>query len=219
MTLEEKRELLDSVKFWWHKMDLGDGLITPGLSDVSHYVDYLPDLVGKSVLDIGAWDGAMSFEAERRGAKQVIALDRPVWIDPRFGYDGFDVAKTILGSSVTPWFADIEEIHAEVIGEHDVVFFFGVLYHLKSPYPVIEKLYAITKEVVCVETQSICVPGHQDRALLEFYDDDLNNDDSNWFAPNDVALEKMFKAVGFKKIDFIRNDTTPQGRIACLVWK
>jgi tRNA (mo5U34)-methyltransferase len=31
------------------------------------------------VLDIGAWDGFFSFEAERRGAKRVVALDHYVW--------------------------------------------------------------------------------------------------------------------------------------------
>jgi tRNA (mo5U34)-methyltransferase len=46
----------------------------------------LPDLTGKSVLDIGAFSGVYSFEAERRGAARVVALDHFVWsIDmPRF---------------------------------------------------------------------------------------------------------------------------------------
>jgi 23S rRNA G2069 N7-methylase RlmK/C1962 C5-methylase RlmI len=39
----------------------------------------LPDLRGKTVLDIGAYDGFFSFEAERRGAKQVVAMDYYVW--------------------------------------------------------------------------------------------------------------------------------------------
>ena len=32
------------------------------------------DLTGKRVLDIGAWNGCLSFECERRGAREVIAL-------------------------------------------------------------------------------------------------------------------------------------------------
>ena len=39
----------------------------------------LPDLRGKTVLDIGAWDGFFSFEAERRGARRVLALDHYIW--------------------------------------------------------------------------------------------------------------------------------------------
>jgi tRNA (mo5U34)-methyltransferase len=39
----------------------------------------LPELRGKSVLDIGAWDGFFSFEAERHGAARVVALDHYIW--------------------------------------------------------------------------------------------------------------------------------------------
>jgi len=39
----------------------------------------LPDLRGKTVLDIGAFDGFYSFEAEARGASSVTALDHYVW--------------------------------------------------------------------------------------------------------------------------------------------
>jgi tRNA (mo5U34)-methyltransferase len=34
---------------------------------------------GLSVLDVGACDGYYSFEAERRGARDVLALDELVW--------------------------------------------------------------------------------------------------------------------------------------------
>jgi tRNA (mo5U34)-methyltransferase len=84
MNKEEKQQLVDSVPFWWHSIDLGDGVITPGqkpLEFIQEEIDYLrlPDLTNKSVLDIGAWDGAFSFEAERRGASRVMALDHYAW--------------------------------------------------------------------------------------------------------------------------------------------
>lgn len=44
----------------------------------------LPDLKGKTVLDIGTYDGFYAFEAERRGAARVVALDHYMW--------SFDVA-------------------------------------------------------------------------------------------------------------------------------
>jgi tRNA (mo5U34)-methyltransferase len=65
---------------WHHKIDLGDGLVTPGLADRSTELEAtLPDLAGQTVLDIGAWDGYYSFLAERRGAARVVALDHYVW--------------------------------------------------------------------------------------------------------------------------------------------
>jgi len=69
---------------WMHSLDLGHGVVTPGLRPSVQLREAwdsmgLPDLHGKSVLDIGAWDGWFSFEAERRGAARVVALDRYVW--------------------------------------------------------------------------------------------------------------------------------------------
>jgi tRNA (mo5U34)-methyltransferase len=40
---------------------------------------HLPSLIGKSVLDVGAWDGWYSFRAESEGAARVAALDSYVW--------------------------------------------------------------------------------------------------------------------------------------------
>lgn len=65
---------------WCHTIDLGDGVITPGLSKtVPPTAAELPPLAGKSVLDIGTWDGLNAFTAERLGAARVVALDHYAW--------------------------------------------------------------------------------------------------------------------------------------------
>ncbi len=65
---------------WHHSIDLGHGVVTPGLSESQLLPDSaLPEFEGRSVLDIGAWDGLYSFLAERRGASRVVALDHYVW--------------------------------------------------------------------------------------------------------------------------------------------
>jgi tRNA (mo5U34)-methyltransferase len=65
---------------WCHSIDLGHGIVTPGLSDVRPLGDTeLPPLSGRTVLDIGAWDGLYSFRAERLGARRVVALDHYAW--------------------------------------------------------------------------------------------------------------------------------------------
>lgn len=84
MTKEEVAELSADVPFWWHSIDLGHGIITPGEKSWEMMNEelaslQLPDLHGKSVLDIGAYDGFYSFEAERRGASRVVALDHYAW--------------------------------------------------------------------------------------------------------------------------------------------
>jgi tRNA (mo5U34)-methyltransferase len=65
---------------WFHPIDLGQGVVTNGLSQGPFLGPAeMPDLQGKSVLDIGAWDGYYSFQAERLGASRIVALDHYVW--------------------------------------------------------------------------------------------------------------------------------------------
>jgi len=66
---------------WYHSIDLGQGVTTRGQSVMAEMVTeaQLPDFRGRSVLDIGAWDGYYSFLAERRGASRVVALDHYAW--------------------------------------------------------------------------------------------------------------------------------------------
>lgn len=65
---------------WYHSIDLGQGVITPGAVPLDAIDDAcMPDMSGRSVLDVGAWDGANSFRAERLGASRVVALDHYVW--------------------------------------------------------------------------------------------------------------------------------------------
>jgi tRNA (mo5U34)-methyltransferase len=79
LSAEELRRRADALG-WFHPIDLGQGVVTKGLS-LGPFVspEQMPDVRGKSVLDIGAWDGYYSFQAERCGASRVVALDHYVW--------------------------------------------------------------------------------------------------------------------------------------------
>jgi tRNA (mo5U34)-methyltransferase len=72
--------LPDTSRFYWyHTIDLGDGLITPGLYD---YRATLPafhfpeNMQGMTVLDVGSATGFFAFEFERRGAR-VVSTELP----------------------------------------------------------------------------------------------------------------------------------------------
>ena len=80
----ELEEAVASVPEWFHSLDLGSGVVTPGTKSAEHLAAEiaslsLPDMQGRTVLDVGAWDGYYSFEAERRGATRVVALDHYAW--------------------------------------------------------------------------------------------------------------------------------------------
>jgi tRNA (mo5U34)-methyltransferase len=72
------------VPYWWHSIEIAPGVFTPGhktpeihRSELEAF--RLPDLAGKSVLDIGGWDGFYAFHAEDLGARRVALLDAYVW--------------------------------------------------------------------------------------------------------------------------------------------
>ncbi|MBN2570223.1 MAG: methyltransferase domain-containing protein [Deltaproteobacteria bacterium] len=57
--------------YWYHTIDLGGGLVTPGCYDFRNLIDrfgFPEDMTGLAVLDIGPATGFFAFEFERRGA-------------------------------------------------------------------------------------------------------------------------------------------------------
>ncbi len=241
---DERRRYLEEMVAaneigWWHSIDFGAGVSTSGYKTRERLASEvaqmrLPDLQGKSVLDIGAWDGFFSFEAERRGAARVVALDHFVWClhtpkqhqyvercrqegmqpkpyeevpeiwDPLGlpGKSGFDIAHKVLDSRVESVVGNFMEVDLDSLGSFDVVFFLGVLYHMKHPLLSLERLARLTREVAIIETEAIEVPGFEAHGMCEFFEsDELAGDFTNWWAPNPTALAKLCRAAGFSRVE------------------
>lgn len=201
-----------SSKPWYHIIEVAPGVCTPGRYDPKPLLDTMgfpADLTGKTVLDIGCYDGFFSFEAERRGAKRVLATDR----HPP-DHCGFAIAHKLLGSKVEYAIASVYDLSPQIHGTFDVVLFLGVLYHLRHPLLAIEKVHSVCKEYAFVETHvlddSFVHAGTHHRLidlhpvlgespLMQFYPrDELNQDLSNWFAPNVRCVELMLRTSGFR---------------------
>ena len=205
------RERVDSVPSWWHSIELAPGVITPGTKGGGRaYMEAeleslrLPELSGRSVLDIGAWDGFYSFEAERRGAARVVALDHYVWERDQ-GKAGFDLAREVLDSRVEPVVADFMTADLDALGRFDVVLFLGVLYHLQDPLGAMRRLAAVTGEVAVIESEAVAFPAHEERALCEFFAGaELGGDPTNWWVPNLRALSDLCSAAGFAAISVVQ---------------
>jgi tRNA (mo5U34)-methyltransferase len=83
LTPEQLRQYVGRMG-WYHQIDLGNGVITPGMKsreDIRREWELaaLGDLAGKSALDIGGIDGAYAFLAEQAGASPVAVLDHYLW--------------------------------------------------------------------------------------------------------------------------------------------
>ncbi|HEX3549189.1 MAG TPA: hypothetical protein VHT53_02370 [Candidatus Elarobacter sp.] len=105
---EAARQGLGDVRdlWWYHTVDLGDGLVTPGLYDLRATLDDygLPaDMHGLSVLDAGAATGFFSFAFARRGAR-VVALELPSLdaLDRFYGQTAEDVIGNLERMTYRP---------------------------------------------------------------------------------------------------------------------
>jgi tRNA (mo5U34)-methyltransferase len=241
MNCDALKAKVKAVPFWWHSIELADGVVTPGVKTSAMLAQELanmrlPDLHGKSVLDIGAWDGFFSFAAEKLGASKVLALDHYVWSmdipamihywneckekgivpqqyrqmpgmwqpDKLPGKKGFDTASEALNSHVEAMVGDMMEMDVSALGQFDVVFYLGVLYHMHDPFAALKKLAQLTREIAVIESEAIFVPGYADASFFEFYEtNELNGDVNNWWAPTEKALTGLCRAAGFREVRVI----------------
>ncbi|MEE3327718.1 MAG: DUF1698 domain-containing protein [Myxococcota bacterium] len=196
MSTKARKEEIDRIN-WFHQIDLGEGVVTPGVDRSQEKLRFvsLPErLDGMSVLDIGAWDGFFSFEAERRGASRVVAMDWTMWQGD--SKRGFDLARDVLGSKVEDLHLDVMDLTPERVGTFDLVLFLGVFYHLEDPLAALRRAEAVCRQQIIVE--SLVDKVYSRRPSLAFYPGSVENGDaSNWFGPNPVALVEMLREVGF----------------------
>lgn len=207
---EEVRRLVAEHGRWWHEIELGHGIVTPGDDSNRSKLPILDqlglprDLSGLRVLDIGCSDGYFTFEAERRGAT-VVAID----FVPEH-YTGFATAKKILGSRAEYRMDNVYNLSPREYGTFDIVLFLGVLYHLRNPLGAVDAIRSVMHdgaqlfvgtmmidEYVLMPDRSVTTlaalnPALESVPLWQFYPGDtLNGDFTNCFAPNRRALEAL----------------------------
>jgi len=192
---------------WYHSIDLGHGVVTRGVDDTPvrlARIDLAGDLSGKTVLDIGAWDGFYSFEAERRGAARVVATDHYAWHGAGWGTGqgkaGFELARAALNSHVVDIDIDVVDLSPERVGTFDVVLFLGVLYHVRDPLMILEKVASVTAGQLIIETV-VDMLGISRPAAAFYPARELNDDPTNWWGPNEAAVRGMLHAVGFSRVE------------------
>lgn len=218
-TPQEKKALINKVPYWWHTIDLGDGVVTPGFTHPKvHKIrsSAIPqNLKGKTVLDIGAWDGYYSFECERRGAK-VTAIDNNQHLK---GHKGFYTAKKIINSKVKLYEMDLFGL-TKVKKKFDIVLFFGVLYHLKYPLKALEIIFSKTKKLLILESHYIKTQNKE--PIMRFYPrKELSNDPTCWWGPNKQCIIDMLKVAGFRKAQLYKTylNKKDRGRIIIKAYK
>lgn len=191
---------------WWHRIDLGGGIVTPGLVDNVQALSHLglPErLDGLTVLDVGAWDGFYAFECERRGAARVLATDWYCWGGPGWGSKrSFELARRALESRVEDLEIDVMDLTQERVGQFDLVLFLGVLYHLQDPLGGLRRVAALSADRLIVETH-VDLLDVRGPAMRFYPNAELNNDATNWWGPNPACVEAMLGSAGFRAVTML----------------
>jgi len=211
------QERIEALGPWFHNLNLKGVWTAP-----DHFLgDYpaqkfrrfergLPDVSGKTVLDIGCNAGFYSIEMKRRGAERVVGIDS----DDRY------LAQARLASE-TLGFGDIEFAKLDVydvaaLGEKfDLVIFMGVLYHLRHPLLALDlirehvaddmllfqSMQRGSKNVLQVEPDyKFAQTDHFFEASypkLHFIEREYCEDWTNWWVPNRACTEAMLRSAGF----------------------
>ncbi len=151
---------------WYHTIDLGNGVVTPGLYDTQRECGQVPlpaSLEGKRCLDVGTADGFWAFEMERRGAAEVVALD----IDDAGDYDwpgqtdaaeaerfrrnhpshrqAFELAGRALESRAQRVDGRVYALDPNTHGSFDFVFMGSLLLHLRDPVGALMAVRRVTR--------------------------------------------------------------------------
>jgi tRNA (mo5U34)-methyltransferase len=223
-------------QFWYHRIPMPDGTETPGWAPLAPEAYRIPeDLTGKRVLDVGAWDGYWSLEAIRRGAREVVAIDdfsdflgTPEAVGRR-AWDTFDFVRSAWGidaSRMQRMELDLYQATEDRVGVFDVVFCFGVLYHLRHPLLALDIMSSICRDEICIET-AICddfsvynggfgkgYSGAQ--PVMEFYpNDEYGNNPTNWWCPSLSCLGLMMISAGWLDVEAWKLTQNPEQLAHC----
>lgn len=218
---EQLDRIFSMPEVMWHqRWEIVPGRFTPGRNDVVSILDAagVPQrLDGARVLDVGAFNGCVSFEMERRGASEVVALDI---MTPTA--TGFSALAESLGSAVCWARGSVYELDPDVHGTFDVILFFGVLYHLRYPILAFDRLRSVASGSLFTETHVIDRHWHDRRRIVrklrrlelrwtdtplwrQYRPYELNPvDPSNTFGPNEAAVKASLENSGFEVISTSR---------------
>ncbi len=201
-----KQAEIDSIS-WYHRFEFGGGLRSKSSSSpeeqsahariwgfIERNLDRI-DFRGKTVLDIGCWDGYWSFSAEKRGAGAVLATDdlSQNWSVGR----GVHLAKELLQSGIEIDLTRSIYGIAKLDRKFDIILCLGVFYHLHDPYYAFSQL-----RHCCHENTLVLLEGNvadllpTNTARMEL------RDHGNEFFPTVGYLDELLTA------NYLRSDST-----------
>jgi tRNA (mo5U34)-methyltransferase len=209
------RHQVSAEPYWFQRIEVAPGLFSPGWSDPA--TDKLPyyglpeDLTGKRVLDIGCAEGFFSFEAERRGAREVIGIDSFPDSVRRF-----NIVKASRQSNANAFLMNVYDLEPKRLGTFDVVLFYGVFYHLKHPQLALERILSVCTGDLRFQTYMHEEPSVRGTPWARYYPHGkMSGGNKELFDPtvfwlfNSACCLAMLDHVGFTDLRVLSTDPFP----------
>lgn len=202
---------------WFHNLHLPNGEQTAP----NHFLGDFPafkwqelgphipaDLSGWEVLDIGCNAGFYSIELAKRGAN-VLGID----VDPHYLRQAEWAAKQFgLENKIELKQMQVYDV-ARLDRQFDLIWYMGVLYHLRYPLLSLDILSQKTRRMMVFQTLTMPGEGSSEtpedfgindrKRMLEeswpkmaFIEKKMAGDITNWWAPNHAAIEAMMRSCG-----------------------
>jgi 2-polyprenyl-3-methyl-5-hydroxy-6-metoxy-1,4-benzoquinol methylase len=230
MTEQEMRNEIARLAPFHHRVDLPYNLSTfvPELSRRPIEYSRLENLVkhafptliqacggslqGKRVLDVACNCGGFTVEAAKLGSEYVLGID----LTDHYLEQASFIKRALNLEQVEFKAVDIESVTESAVGLFDVIFCFGILYHLENPILAMKQLASVTKGIMLVDTDLMPTPAFREPlwwmnfpAVSTLESDDITT--SRWrnqgkpvqFTPNEDAVVDLLKFLGFSKVEKI----------------
>jgi tRNA (mo5U34)-methyltransferase len=220
-TLEQVRRELWELGWWYQDFEVPPGVWTSLGSPLSYrphgrwelMEPHLPeDLAGASVLDLGGNCGFFSIQMLLRGASRAVIVDPFTEFERQATYAAkrFGVHIDFVAEDVHTYCLTTDE-------RFDYVIFLGLLYHLRYPNLVLDRLADMTKRRIFIQTHVIGPERdieHEKEEYTDRDDDELlldpafprltflerlyNKDPTNWWFPNYAGFSALVRAAGLE---------------------
>lgn len=197
--LQQVKRSLEPRPYAWYPYDSLTNVST--LAKLLDTTDFdFPTLTGSgTVLDVGTADGELAFFLEHRGIN-VLAVDNPA-TNVNEMHAVRDL-KAALRAEVEFREIDLDRDFVLPEGRFGLVLLLGILYHLKNPYWILERLATISDYCLLSTRVARFLPDGVTRIadapvayLVE--EDELNSDATNYWIFTEAGLRRMVSRAGW----------------------
>lgn len=158
----------------------------------------------RKIADIGGADGDLAFLLEQMGLSVDLIDNEPT----NFNHlQGARILKEALHSNVMIRTVDLDSQFTLSGEKYDAIFLLGILYHLKNPFFVLEKLAAITR--YCFLSTRIARQTDNGQQISQgpiaylLGPQECNNDSTNFWIFSEEGLKRLINRTGWDLLSYL----------------